>query len=591
MLDERRLSRVEHGGPAEDAGPQIGYGDALFFQLRRQGEQGWPGILALIDDFTRRCLAQQDVGEASFLVFLRVQDDADAGSEGRSHGVRGGRGPPLGDTDVDEIAFEEGVQVRSLLNFSGERDRTEKSCRGLALSIDRRKKSSKKTAPSKSGGAAGVRNVPHLKKVPHRRITVEDTDIVVLGTAHVSAQSVEDVRLVYDQHKPDVVAVELCASRYEALTDPDRWKNLDLGRVVREKKIWLLASSLILSSFQKKIGQMTGVRPGEEMLVGANLATENDRTLVLADREVRITLARAWSRVGFFSRLWLISNLAASLLVSEEVEPEEIENLKNQDVFEEMISHLPKRYASLKQVILDERDQYLAEKIRRAARDLHEQRTRRTARSKSASKKKAASAASKPRLMAVVGAGHLNGIGRVLDSATRVDLDELDEPPAPRRFKDIGSWVLFGLVLFAASALVFRRPDILGELLIAWVVCRSAGALFGTLIAGAHPLTMLVTAAAAPVSYFFGFIGVRLWMVSALIELRFKKPRVEDFESIARDTETFAGFRRSLYRNRVLHLFFIIIAVSLGLNAGLAVFWGIVWWLATGDPAAAALSF
>lgn len=435
----------------------------------------------------------------------------------------------------------------------------------------------------------GVRNVPQLKMVPHKRITVEGADVVILGTAHVSAQSVEDVRRVFDEHQPDVVAVELCASRYEALTDPNRWRNLDLGRVVREKKIWLLASSLILSSFQKKIGQMTGVRPGEEMLVGANLATEKDCKLVLADREVRITLARAWSRVGFFSRLWLISNLAASLLVSEDVEPEEIENLKNQDVFEEMISHLPKRYASLKQVILDERDHYLAEKIRRAARDLHEERTRRTARDKRASKKKAAvSAATRPRLMAVVGAGHLNGIGRVLENATRVDLDELDEPPPPRRFKDLGSWILFGLVLFVASALVFRRPEVLGELLIAWVVCRSAGSFLGTLIAGAHPLTMLVTALLAPVSYFFGFIGVRLWMVSALIELRFKKPRVDDFESIAQDTETFTGFRRSLYRNRVLHLFFIIIAVSLGLNVGLAAFWGIFWWLTSGNPESAA---
>ncbi|MCR9144718.1 MAG: TraB family protein [bacterium] len=405
---------------------------------------------------------------------------------------------------------------------------------------------------------------------------LDGVDTLVLGTAHVSAQSVEDVREIVRLQKPDTVAVELCASRYDALTDQDRWRNLDLGRVIREKKIWLLASSLILSSFQKKIGELTGSKPGEEMLVAAQLADENGAKIALVDREVRITLARAWSRIGFFSRLWLISNLMASLLVSEDVEPDEIENLKQQDVFEDMISHLPPRYVSLKEVILDERDRYLAEKIRVAARE-EISNANSDAASKAKSKKKAAAKTGakrgKRKLFAVVGAGHLPGIRRVLESGEAVDIAELDEPPAKRRWKDIGSWVVFFGVFAAISALVsFLTAEQFMDVLYAWIIARSVGAGLGALIAWAHPLTIIATALIAPVSYFFGFIGVRLWMVSTLIELRFKKPRVVDFESIAEDTETFAKFRVSLYRNRVLHLFWIIFAVSTGLTIGNVVF-------------------
>lgn len=448
------------------------------------------------------------------------------------------------------------------------------------------KKASKSTGDSRSGNTLNS----YLKNVPVHRGDVNGVDTIVLGTAHVSAQSVEDVREIVRLHKPDTVAVELCASRYEALNDPDRWRKLDLGRVVREKKIWLLASSLILSSFQKKIGELTGSQPGQEMLVAAELANADGAGLALVDREVRLTLARAWSRVGFFSRLWLISNLMASLLVSEDVEPDEIENLKQQDVFEDLISHLPPRYASIKEVIIDERDQYLAEKIRRAALDtLNGTLPPVGAAAESAdaevaglaprpAKKKAAAKTKKKRLFAVVGAGHLPGIQRVLEQNTPVDLEELDSPPAKRRFKDIGSWLMFFGVFLALSAYMFYAGFDLERIkatAFAWVAARSVGAGLGALIAMAHPLTIIVTAVLAPISYFFGFVGVRLWMVSALIELRFKKPRVEDFENIAADTDSFASFRRSLYQNRVLHLFFIIFAVSIGLTLGNFIFFGV----------------
>ncbi len=408
-------------------------------------------------------------------------------------------------------------------------------------------------SPAKPASLAAV-----LKGVPHIRVKVGRTDVIALGAAHVSRQSVEDVAALHAAFRPDAVAVELCQPRLDSLTDPDRWKRLDIARVIKERKIWLLASSLILSAFQKKIGAASGVSPGDEMLAAVRLARESGAELILADREVRVTLSRAWSQVGFFSRLWLMSTLMASLLINEEVGEEEIERLKQRDVFEDLLNELPPRYRSIRRVIIDERDLYLAESLRLAAES------------------------KKPkRLLAVLGAGHLPGVERTLQSGERQDLFALSALPVRKKWKDLGSWVLFGVFFLVLSAYLFTGDAAstwqnMQKALLWWVGARVGGATLGALIARARPLTALATALVAPFTFFLGFTGLRLWMVSALVELRARQPSVEDFENIASDTETTAGFFRSLYRNRVLHLFFIIFAVSLGLTLGNVAFWWIV---------------
>jgi len=409
------------------------------------------------------------------------------------------------------------------------------------------KKSSKKSA---SPSPAALRK--YLADTPHYRGKLNGTDVIVLGTAHVSPRSVEDVRKIHELFGPDAVAVELCQPRYEALTDPDRWKNLDIAKVVRERKIWLLASSLILSSFQKRIGDSMGARPGEEMLVAAQQAEADGAELVLADREVRSTLARAWSEVGFFSRIWLISSLFASLLVREELEADQIEELKQQDVFESLLSELPPRYQSVKRVILDERDMYLAESIRQARERLQPK-----------------------KLFAVIGAGHLPGVRNNLQESdpSRYNLAELSATPKPRRWREILNWSLLGLVALGVSSAFFfwdaeETWRQIQQAALWWAGARMVGSGIGALIARAHPLTALATVLVSPFTFFLGFAGVRLWMVSALTELKWKQPRVEDFESIASDTESFGGFLKALFKNRVLHLFWIILAVSWGLTFG-----------------------
>jgi pheromone shutdown-related protein TraB len=409
----------------------------------------------------------------------------------------------------------------------------------------------KKNSPVRRQSAAGV-------KGPYEIMTVGTDEVLLLGTAHISQSSVEDVEQAVSRWKPDVVCVELCRMRHEALLDPDRWKNMDLTKVIREKKLALLASNLILASFQKKIGDRTGVRPGEEMRRASELAREKGLELFLIDREIRTTLSRAWAKVGFFSKMWLSSYLLTSLLVKEEVSADEVEQMKQKDVLEDLFSNLPRQYQSVKEVILDERDAWLAEHIRRAA--LNEEGERRDQKKRSGSRKKR-------RILAVVGAGHLPGITRILKENRQVDLTALSVIPAPRAWKNLMIWIGASVFLFLVGLYItLGGREAAEQALLAWVVARSTGAGIGALLSGAHVLTILTAIVMAPVVPLIP--GSRLWMFSGLVEVWLRKPRVEDFENIATDTETISGLLRSLYQNRVVHLFWVTFLVSMGLTIG-----------------------
>ena len=415
----------------------------------------------------------------------------------------------------------------------------------------------------------------YLKNPPHfiwqdKKLNAE---VLVLGTAHVSAQSVIDVKELFHLYKPDSVAVELCKPRLAILTQPERWKQLDLRQIIIERKVWLLCSSLILSSFQKKLGATQGSPPGMEMKVAVELARKNKAALVLADREVRTTLARSWAGIGFFSRLWLSSFLFSSLLVKDPITSEEIEELKKNDMLDNLLRNLPPRYRPLRTVVLDERDICIAENIRQ---HILTERGKNTENIPSKTAKKGAKKISKNpraklRILAVLGAAHLKGVNKQLKAKKPRDISDLLSMPPRRRLKNIMTWVFLGLVFFLFSALFMKRDwdlAVFQELALAWVLCRSIGAGLGVLIARPSLLSFFTSVFLAPISYFLGFVGIRLWMPVALSELRVRKPRVADFENIVKDTESFASFRRSLYHNRVIHLIFLIMMVSLGLTIG-----------------------
>ncbi|MCW7473206.1 Pheromone shutdown protein [Leptospira levettii] len=393
-------------------------------------------------------------------------------------------------------------------------------------------RSIKKTTPPRKSTKKGFKT-----KEPYLFKNIDKTEVHILGTAHISKQSVEEVEKLIQSIKPDVICVELCESRMKSVEDPDYLKKLDIFKVFKERKMWLLLSSLILSSFQKKMGNQD-IKPGDEMRKAITLGRSLKKPVLPVDREIQTTLKRSWGNVGFFSKMYLFSALLASLLVREDVSDEKIEEMKSDDILKDLFSQIPKKYESIKNVIIDERDVYLAEKIRVSTLD-----------------KKV------KKVVAVVGAGHLAGIERNIDLQN--DLSVLDEVPK-RKLWDSLSLIIYPV--FFAGLIGYTTWSQGGEagldLFSKLIYIKGGLAALGALIAWAHPISILLAFITAPIGTFVPIF--KAGWVSALSESYLRKPLVEDFERIAEDSESFQGF----WKNRVLHIFLVFFLPQFGSTIG-----------------------
>ncbi len=372
---------------------------------------------------------------------------------------------------------------------------------------------------------------------PYHLEYIGKTQVHLLGTAHISERSVEAVNELISKVKPDTICVELCESRMKSVEDPDYLKKLDIFKVFKERKMWLLLSSLILSSFQKKMGQ-NNVKPGDEMRKAISIAREKKLTVVPVDREIQTTLRRAWSNVGFFSKMYLVSALLTSLFVKEDVSVEKIEEMKSEDILKDLFSQLPGRYESIKNVIIDERDIYLAEKIRRVA----SQKTSKT-------------------VVAVVGAGHLQGIINHIQHSH--DLEPLEAIPN-RKWTDLFQLAIYpvffaGLIGYTTYS---QGTDAGTDLLLKLIVIKGGLAALGAIFALGHPISILLAFVTAPTGTFIPIF--KAGWVAALSESYLRKPTVEDFERIAEDSTTLLGF----WKNRVIRIFLIFFLPQFGSTLG-----------------------
>ena len=208
-------------------------------------------------------------------------------------------------------------------------------------------------------------------------VKVEDKDVYLVGTAHISKESVEDVRTTVEQVRPDAICVELCKARHQAMTQADNWRKMDIFKIIRQKKAVFLLAQLILSSFYRRLGEKLGVQPGAEMLEGIHLAEQTGATLVLADRDIDVTLKRVWGYLGFWSKLKLAMQILMSILFTEKIDVDMIEQLKKQDQLEAIMAEFAQRFPEIKRRLIDERDTYLAQKIRTAPGKTRRRRRRR----------------------------------------------------------------------------------------------------------------------------------------------------------------------------------------------------------------------
>ncbi|MBR0495426.1 MAG: TraB/GumN family protein, partial [Treponema sp.] len=324
-------------------------------------------------------------------------------------------------------------------------------------------------------------------------LNLNDKEIVLLGTAHVSQQSCEEVKSAIAEKKPDCVAIELDEQRYASINDSEAWKNLDIIKVLREKKGFLLLANLVLSSFQKRMGANVGVKPGDEMRAGINAAKELNIPCEMVDRPIQTTLRRAWAKNSGYGKIKLLSALLASAATKEEVSGEEIETLKNKSEMDGMMSELAEYMPGVKEVLIDERDFYLAAHIWEAVQKDN-----------------------RKSVIAVLGAGHLPGVQAHLEKIAagqeNTDTEEISSLPAKKAGAKIIGWTIPVIIIaLIAAGFVFGGMKKGADLLGAWVIWNAALAGIGAIIAGGHPLTVIMAAVGAPFTSLCPLVGVGMF--------------------------------------------------------------------------------
>jgi pheromone shutdown-related protein TraB len=361
-------------------------------------------------------------------------------------------------------------------------------------------------------------------------------EIILIGTAHISKDSVDLVRRVIKNETPDCVCVELDARRYETLSRKKRWESLDLKEIIRKKQLSTLLFNLMLASYQKKLGNQLGVLPGAELLVAVRTAEENRVSIALCDRDVRVTLRRAWHATSFFKKGYLLASLFAGLFDRTEITEEKLNELKKTDLLSELILELGKTLPELKRVLIDERDTFLSERIKNTKGE---------------------------RTVAVVGAGHVEGIKKALLEDRHAQMEEVNIiPPVSPVWRVLG-WSIPAVILASLGVIAWGKGcEAAGENILYWILANGIPSSIGAMLALAHPLTIVSAFAAAPVTSLTPVIGAGY--VTAFVQVLLRPPVVREFETVPEDMSTLTGW----WKNKLLRVFLAFLLPGFGSMIG-----------------------
>ncbi len=377
-------------------------------------------------------------------------------------------------------------------------------------------------------------------------LTIGATRVDILGTAHVSRASREDVARLLASGAYDAVGVELCKRRHEAIVDPESVARVDIWKAIRERRLGAMAALVALSAYQQRFADHLGVELGGEMKEAVRFSREHGLSLTLIDRDVGVTLKRVYRSVPWWRRMMLVNLLLFGVFSRHKISEEHVEEMKESDVLTGMFHELQSLDPRLYGALITERDRYMAAKIVAYAR-----------REKPA------------RMLAIVGAGHLSGLGEHLARYSpgeprdpNTEIQALDKEPRPRKWVKFVPWVVVALII-AGFAAGFRQGTGLGlELVLDWILINGSLAAVGALLAGAHPLTVVSAFLAAPLTSLNPTVGAG--MAAAAVEVYLRKPTVLDFENIRKDTVHWSGWRR----NRVACALLVFILTSVGSAIG-----------------------
>jgi pheromone shutdown-related protein TraB len=369
-----------------------------------------------------------------------------------------------------------------------------------------------------------------------RVIRLSGKKITLIGTAHISPDSVDEVRRAIETERPDRVCVEIDAGRFASMTQKKTWQSLDVIKVLKEGKGFLLLANLVLASFQRRLGANLATAPGDEMLVAINAAQEAGLPFSFIDREVQVTLRRAWSKSNLMNKAKLMAALVSSAFDKEEVSKERIEELKNKSVLDDMMGELAAFLPTVKEVLIDERDRFLASRI---------------------------SEAEGANIVAVVGAGHMPGIetwlGRIDRHEVSPDVSDIDKVPPKSRLSSLVGFAIPAILVALIAIGFLKSGATMGFGLFAkWILIHGIAAAVGSLFALGHPLTILASFLCSPVVVLKPFVSIGF--IAAYVEALVHKPQVADFQGLNSDVMTIRGF----YKNKITRVLLVFFFASIG---------------------------
>jgi pheromone shutdown-related protein TraB len=365
------------------------------------------------------------------------------------------------------------------------------------------------------------------------RMNVDGKEIIIIGTAHVSKHSADEVKMIIEQERPDSVCIELDEQRYQSIINESKWNEMDIFKVIKEKKATLLLVNLIISSFQKRMAKQIGIKPGQEMIQGIESAKEINANLVLADRNIQTTFARIWHGVGFFGKGKLMMQVFFSIFNKESISEEELEKLKSQDMLNSILDDFTKSFPRLKVPLIDERDQYLAQKTKEAPGK---------------------------KIVSVVGAAHVPGMTKEINKEN--DIKALSQLPPKSKVPKLIGWFIPLLIISMIAYTFYANPSAGFQQTVSWILWNGSFAALGAGIALAHPLAIITAFLIAPISSLNPLMAAG-WF-AGLTQVYLKRPNVSDFMNLSDDVFTIKGF----WNNKVTRVLLIVTLTNLGSSVG-----------------------
>ena len=360
------------------------------------------------------------------------------------------------------------------------------------------------------------------------RLYVNDKEIILIGTAHVSRQSAEQVKEVIDREQPDSVCIELDEQRYQSIIDNNKWKQTDIFKVIKDKKATLLLMNLAISSFQNRMAKQFDIKPGQEMIQGIASANENGAEIVLADRNIQTTFSCIWHNLGWTGKSQLLTSVFFSIFSKDTISEEEMENMKSKDTLNAVLAEFTETFPKLKTPLIDERDQYLAQKIKEAPG---------------------------AKIVAVLGAAHVPGITKEIYKEQ--DLAKLSAIPPKSIVPKIIGWAIPVLIVALIVITFFANPSAGFDQALSWILWTGSMAAVGAAVALGHPLAILAAFVTAPVTALHPILASG-WF-SGLAQAYIKRPTIADFEKLSEDVFTIKGF----WRNKVTRVLLVVVLTNL----------------------------